>query len=172
MPAAGSNGRERSAGACSSGGDRRGCVSTPFGARAGSGSLRRFGAPSTSVGSIQFESEGAAASVADGPGGSDGALDVADVVGTSSDEHAIATSPAIFLAQFAGDGAPFNSLPSIAKWAASLGYKGIQIPTWDGRLFDLEQAATAGGRAPFLSERVAGLCFIGAPFGRASCGFD
>jgi sugar phosphate isomerase/epimerase len=51
--------------------------------------------------------------------------------------------PAIFLAQFAGDGVPFNSLPAIAKWAASLGYKGIQIPTWDGRLFDLEKAATS-----------------------------
>ena len=49
--------------------------------------------------------------------------------------------PAIFLAQFAGDAAPFNCLPSIAKWAAGLGYKGIQIPTWDGRLFDLEKAA-------------------------------
>jgi sugar phosphate isomerase/epimerase len=49
--------------------------------------------------------------------------------------------PAIFLAQFAGDAAPFNSLPSIAKWAAKLGYVGVQIPTWDARLFDLEKAA-------------------------------
>jgi sugar phosphate isomerase/epimerase len=49
--------------------------------------------------------------------------------------------PAIFLAQFAGDQAPFNSLPSIARWAASLGYIGVQIPTWDKRLFDLERAA-------------------------------
>lgn len=49
--------------------------------------------------------------------------------------------PAIFLAQFAGDDAPFNSLPAIAKWAASLGYKGIQIPSWDARLFDLKLAA-------------------------------
>ena len=49
--------------------------------------------------------------------------------------------PAIFLAQFAGDEAPFNSLPSICGWAASLGYKGVQIPTWDGRLFDLAKAA-------------------------------
>jgi sugar phosphate isomerase/epimerase len=49
--------------------------------------------------------------------------------------------PAIFLAQFAGDQAPFNSLESIATWAASLGYKGIQIPTWDARLFDLKRAA-------------------------------
>ncbi|MEO9613201.1 MAG: sugar phosphate isomerase/epimerase [Nitratireductor sp.] len=51
--------------------------------------------------------------------------------------------PAIFLAQFAGDDAPFNSLPAIAKWAAGLGYKGVQIPTWDGRLFDLEKAASS-----------------------------
>ena len=47
--------------------------------------------------------------------------------------------PAIFLAQFAGDKAPFNSLSAIAGWAASLGYEGVQIPTWDARLFDLEQ---------------------------------
>lgn len=51
--------------------------------------------------------------------------------------------PGIFLAQFAGDNAPFNSLDSIADWAAGLGYKGIQIPSWDGRLFDLEKAATS-----------------------------
>ncbi|AUW57427.1 AP endonuclease [Sphingobium sp. SCG-1] len=49
--------------------------------------------------------------------------------------------PAIFLAQFAGDQAPFNSLPDIADWAAKLGYKGIQIPSWDARLFDLAKAA-------------------------------
>ena len=49
--------------------------------------------------------------------------------------------PAIFLAQFAGDEAPFNTLENMARWAAGLGYKGIQIPTWDGRLFDLRQAA-------------------------------
>ena len=41
--------------------------------------------------------------------------------------------PAIFLAQFAGDAAPFNSFDGICKWAAGLGYKGVQIPTWDGR---------------------------------------
>ena len=49
--------------------------------------------------------------------------------------------PAIFLAQFAGDEAPFNSLDSIAEWAASLGFVGVQIPSWDDRLFDLAQAA-------------------------------
>ncbi len=49
--------------------------------------------------------------------------------------------PAIFLAQFAGDEAPFNSLNSIAEWVAGLGYKGVQIPSWDGRLFDLKKAS-------------------------------
>jgi sugar phosphate isomerase/epimerase len=49
--------------------------------------------------------------------------------------------PAIFLAQFAGDAAPFNSLDNIAQWAAGLGYKGVQIPSWDERLFDLKRAA-------------------------------
>jgi sugar phosphate isomerase/epimerase len=49
--------------------------------------------------------------------------------------------PAIFLAQFAGDAAPFNSLDAISGWAASLGYKAVQIPTWDARLFDLAQAS-------------------------------
>ena len=49
--------------------------------------------------------------------------------------------PAIFLAQFMGDEAPFNSLDGICKYMADLGYKGIQIPTWDSRLIDLEKAA-------------------------------
>ncbi|MEM1399008.1 MAG: sugar phosphate isomerase/epimerase [Pseudomonadota bacterium] len=49
--------------------------------------------------------------------------------------------PALFLAQFAGDEAPFNSLESICSWAASIGYKGVQIPSWDGRIFDLAKAA-------------------------------
>jgi sugar phosphate isomerase/epimerase len=49
--------------------------------------------------------------------------------------------PAIFLAQFAGDAPPFNTLDAVAGWAASLGYKAVQIPTWDARLFDLAQAS-------------------------------
>ena len=48
--------------------------------------------------------------------------------------------PAIFLAQFAGDKKPFNNLDSICKWANNLGYKAIQIPSWDLRLFDIEKA--------------------------------
>ncbi|NYT75044.1 sugar phosphate isomerase/epimerase [Halomonas sp. QX-2] len=49
--------------------------------------------------------------------------------------------PALFLAQFAGDEAPFNSLDSIAAWAAGLGYQGVQIPSWDARMIDLKRAA-------------------------------
>ena len=49
--------------------------------------------------------------------------------------------PGIFLAQFAGDAAPFNNLENMARWAAGLGFAGVQIPTWDARLFDLKQAA-------------------------------
>jgi sugar phosphate isomerase/epimerase len=49
--------------------------------------------------------------------------------------------PGIFLAQFLGDEAPFNNLESICKWAKSLGYAGVQIPTWDPRCIDLQKAA-------------------------------
>jgi sugar phosphate isomerase/epimerase len=51
--------------------------------------------------------------------------------------------PALFLAQFAGDEAPFNSWDGITKWAADCGYIGVQVPSWDGRLFDLEKAASS-----------------------------
>ena len=49
--------------------------------------------------------------------------------------------PAIFIAQFIGDAAPFNSLKSICQWGASLGYKGVQLPTLDSRFIDLQKAA-------------------------------
>jgi len=49
--------------------------------------------------------------------------------------------PAIFLAQFLGDQPPFNTLSSICKWAAGLGYVGVQIPSWDSRCIDLQKAA-------------------------------
>ncbi len=53
--------------------------------------------------------------------------------------------PGIFLAQFAGDAAPFNTLGGMADWAAGLGFTGIQIPTWDGRLFNLQLAGESQG---------------------------
>ena len=62
--------------------------------------------------------------------------------------------PGIFLAQFAGDDAPFNSLQDITKWAAGLGYKGVQIPTFDGRLFDLNLAA----ESDTYCDEIAGIC--------------
>jgi sugar phosphate isomerase/epimerase len=47
--------------------------------------------------------------------------------------------PAVFLAQFVDKKAPFNSLDGMCKWAADLGYKGIQIPTWESFLIDLDK---------------------------------
>lgn len=51
--------------------------------------------------------------------------------------------PALFLAQFAGDSAPFDSWDGITRWAADCGYLGVQVPGWDKRLFDLETAAAS-----------------------------
>ncbi len=51
--------------------------------------------------------------------------------------------PALFLAQFAGDEAPFNSWSDITKWAADCGYAGVQVPSWDARLIDLDAAASS-----------------------------
>ncbi len=62
--------------------------------------------------------------------------------------------PALFLAQFLGDEPPFNSLPAIVEWAAGLGYKGVQIPTWDTRVFDLDKAADSID----YCDEVAGIC--------------
>ncbi len=49
--------------------------------------------------------------------------------------------PALFLAQFASDERPFNDWDGITKWAADCGYEGVQVPSWDKRLFDLAKAA-------------------------------
>jgi sugar phosphate isomerase/epimerase len=54
--------------------------------------------------------------------------------------------PAIFLAQFAGDEAAFSTFGAICGWAAGLGYKGVQIPAWDGRFIDLEKAASTSSQ--------------------------
>ncbi|MBL8356080.1 MAG: sugar phosphate isomerase/epimerase [Delftia acidovorans] len=51
--------------------------------------------------------------------------------------------PSLHLAQFADNKAPFNSLEDIARWAAGVGFKGLQIPAWDQRLFDLATAASS-----------------------------
>jgi sugar phosphate isomerase/epimerase len=62
--------------------------------------------------------------------------------------------PGLFLAQFAGDAAPFNTLPNITKWAGDLGYKGVQIPTFIPSLFDLEKAAASKD----YCDEVSGIC--------------
>lgn len=51
--------------------------------------------------------------------------------------------PAIFLAQFMRDEEPYNNISNIGKWVAGLGYKGVQIPGWDGRVIDLDKAAAS-----------------------------
>jgi sugar phosphate isomerase/epimerase len=51
--------------------------------------------------------------------------------------------PAIFLAQFIGDAQPFDSFDAICGWAAGLGYKGVQVPTSDPRLIDIDKAAAS-----------------------------
>lgn len=51
--------------------------------------------------------------------------------------------PAVFLAQFMDEVAPFNTLEGLCKWASELGYKGIQIPTLDKSIIDLDIAATS-----------------------------
>ncbi|WP_372748451.1 sugar phosphate isomerase/epimerase family protein, partial [Litorivivens sp.] len=63
--------------------------------------------------------------------------------------------PAIFLAQFVGDQAPFNSLDGLCHWAADLGYKGIQLPTFERGLIDLETAAESQDYCDELNGRVA-----------------
>lgn len=62
--------------------------------------------------------------------------------------------PAIFLAQFMGDEAPFDSLENITKWAAGLGFKGVQIPSWDGRCMDLQKAA----ESQTYADEIKGIC--------------
>ena len=62
--------------------------------------------------------------------------------------------PGIFLAQFIGDGPPYDSLAGLARWAAGHGYIGIQVPTWDARLLDLERAASS----QVYCDEIAGTC--------------
>ena len=63
--------------------------------------------------------------------------------------------PAIFLAQFLGDKAPYNTLDNICEWVAGLGYKGIQIPTWDQRCIDLSLASSSQDYCDELKGKVA-----------------
>ncbi|AMO95059.1 xylose isomerase-like TIM barrel family protein [Collimonas fungivorans] len=63
--------------------------------------------------------------------------------------------PALFLAQYMGDKAPFDTLENLARWASALGYKALQLPT-DVRLFDLEQAAQSQAYCDDIAGMLAG----------------
>lgn len=65
--------------------------------------------------------------------------------------------PAIFLAQFLDDKAPFNTLEHITAWAKSLGFVGVQLPAWDGRAIDLDKAAESKTYCDELKGRCNGL---------------
>lgn len=64
--------------------------------------------------------------------------------------------PAVFLAQFIREEEPFNSLEGICKWAADLGFKGIQMPTLDDRFIDLQKAAESKTYADDLRGQIEG----------------
>jgi len=49
--------------------------------------------------------------------------------------------PAVYVAQFINDAEPFNTLEGLCRWASGLGYRALQLPTWDNRIFDLKLAA-------------------------------
>ncbi len=64
--------------------------------------------------------------------------------------------PALFLAQFIGDTAPFDRLDTLAGWAAGLGYSGVQVPTSAPRLFDLAEAARSQAYCDDIAGMLAG----------------
>jgi sugar phosphate isomerase/epimerase len=63
--------------------------------------------------------------------------------------------PGIFLAQFLGDEAPFNTLDGITQYMADLGYKGVQLPIWDPRIIDIKKAAESQTYADELKGKLA-----------------
>ena len=65
--------------------------------------------------------------------------------------------PAIFLAQFLGDTAPFDNLNNITAWAKSLGYKGVQIPANEKSLIDVDLASQSKSYCDDLLEECNGL---------------
>lgn len=65
--------------------------------------------------------------------------------------------PAVFLAQFLRDQEPFSTLEGISRWFAGLGYKGVQIPAWDARAIDLDQAAASRGYCDDYRGKIAGM---------------
>ncbi|QUG75658.1 TIM barrel protein [Erwinia sp. E602] len=63
--------------------------------------------------------------------------------------------PGLFLSQFIGQEAPFNTLDNLAAWAASLGYKALQIPCNHPHIFDVQQAAASQAYCDDIQQRLA-----------------
>ena len=63
--------------------------------------------------------------------------------------------PGIFLAQFIGTEAPFNTLDGLAEWAAGLGFKALQLPCNHPGIFNLEQAAASQTYCDDIAGRLA-----------------
>jgi sugar phosphate isomerase/epimerase len=49
--------------------------------------------------------------------------------------------PGLFLGQFAGNEAPFNSLGPMCGWVRECGFEAVQLPMWDARFIDVKKAA-------------------------------
>ncbi|NOX49843.1 MAG: sugar phosphate isomerase/epimerase [Gammaproteobacteria bacterium] len=62
--------------------------------------------------------------------------------------------PAIYLAQYMADDAPFNRIEAMAEWAASLGFIGIQVPIGHAAFIDVAQAAESKTYCDDLKGRV------------------
>ena len=62
--------------------------------------------------------------------------------------------PAIFLAQFMADEDPFDNIEAMAKWAANLGFVGIQVPIGNPAFIDVAQAAESKTYCDELNGRV------------------
>lgn len=65
--------------------------------------------------------------------------------------------PGIFLPQFLRNEAPYDNLGNIGRWVAGLGYKGIQVPSWDSRVFDLDTAVESQAYCDDYNARLAGI---------------
>jgi sugar phosphate isomerase/epimerase len=63
--------------------------------------------------------------------------------------------PGLFIAQFIAPEPPFDTLDGIAAWAASLGYRGLQLPTDNPVFFDLAQAAESQPYCDDIRRRLA-----------------
>lgn len=64
-------------------------------------------------------------------------------------------APGLFIAQYLGTEAPFDRLDTLADWASGLGFKALQLPTWDSRVIDLARAADSVDYAQEIKGKLA-----------------